>query len=155
MLFMGYHTITSESSNQVKLRKQAKKDGKYKKAKPEYYALIDNRIVIATKEVIGGKLRVSVGSYVDVEFKGGKKKLKKKKYIRKKGKNTVYKCIIGEVKGKGATDNLWGHNGGKNVVEIVYHDYTPQKGYAKNKNDPWGKGKVIKITKIGKKYKYK
>ena len=40
------------------------------------------------------------------------------------------------------------------VVEIIYHDYNPPKGYKKNKNNPWGKGKVTKIIKTGKKYKF-
>ncbi len=49
---------------------------------------------------------------------------------------------------------LGGHYGGQGVVEIIYHDYNPPKGYKKNKNNPWGKGKVTKIIKTGKKYKF-
>ena len=50
------------------------KDKKYKKKKPEYYAMIDNRILIATKANIGNKLKVSVGDYVNVKFKKSKAK---------------------------------------------------------------------------------
>ena len=39
-------------------------------------------------------------------------------------------------------------------MKIIYHDYNPPKGYKKNKNNPWGKGKVTKIIKTGKKYKF-
>ena len=58
-----------------------------------------------------------------------------------------------DIKGADA-DNSWGHYGGQGVVEIIYHDYNPSKGYKKNKNNPWGKGKVTKIIKTGKKYKF-
>ena len=137
MTYMGYHTITHKLSNQYKLREKAKEAKRYKKKKPEYYAMIDNRIVIATKEKIGGKLKVNIGTYVDVQFK------------TKAGKIKTYKCIIGEFKGDDAKSS-WGHDGGKSVVEIVYHDYKPPTGYNKNKNDPWGSGKVTKITIKGK-----
>ena len=105
---MGHHLIKAKSSDQYKLKARAKKDKKYKKKKPEYYAMIDNRILISTKA---------------------------------------------NIKGADA-DNSWGHYGGQGVVEIIYHDYNPPKGYKKNKNNPWGKGKVTKIIKTGKKYKF-
>lgn len=73
--YMGHHLIKAKSSDQYKLKARAKKDKKYKKKKPEYYAMIDNRILIATKANIGNKLKVSVGDYVNVKFK--KAKLKK------------------------------------------------------------------------------
>lgn len=107
--------------------------------------MIDDRIVIATKANIGNKLRVSIGDYVDVEFKKSK--------APKSKKTVTYKCIIGEFKGADA-NSPWGHNGGQGVVEVVYHNYNPPKEYNKNKNNPWGKGRVIKITKTGKRYKF-
>ena len=64
-----HHLIKAKSSDQYKLKARAKKDKKYKKKKPEYYAMIDNRILIATKANIGNKLKVSVGDYVNVKFK--------------------------------------------------------------------------------------
>ncbi len=140
--YMGHHLIKAKSSDQYKLKARAKKDKKYKKKKPEYYAMIDNRILIATKANIGNKLKVSVGDYVNVKFKKSKAK-----------KTVTYKCMIGDIKGADA-DNSWGHYGGQGVVEIIYHDYNPPKGYKKNKNNPWGKGKVTKIIKTGKKYKF-
>ena len=140
--YMGHHLIKAKSSDQYKLKARAKKDKKYKKKKPEYYAMIDNRILIATKANIGNKLKVSVGDYVNVKLKKSKAK-----------KTVTYKCMIGDIKGADA-DNSWGHYGGQGVVEIIYHDYNPPKGYKKNKNNPWGKGKVTKIIKTGKKYKF-
>lgn len=71
---MGHHLIKAKSSDQYKLKARAKKDKKYKKKKPEYYAMIDNRILIATKANIGNKLKVSVGDYVNVKFKKAKLK---------------------------------------------------------------------------------
>mgnify|MGYP005932995299 FL=1 len=119
--YMGHHLIKAKSSDQYKLKARAKKDKKYKKKKPEYYAMIDNRILIATKANIGNKLKVSVGDYVNVKFKKSKAK-----------KTVTYKCMIGDIKGADA-DNSWGHYGGQGVVEIIYHDYNPPKGYKKNK----------------------
>jgi len=140
MTYMGYHKITSTSSNQYKLKKKAEADGKYTIKKPEYYAQIDGRILIATKQNIGDKLRVEVGDYVDVYHSSN---------------TTAYKCIIGDIKGIDAK-SIWGHIHGSEVcvVEIIYHDYSPPNGYNPNKNNPWGKGKVTKITKVGEKYKY-
>jgi hypothetical protein len=138
ILFMGYHTDTDTSAPIVQLRNHARNNGRYAKKKPEYYAMIDNRIVIATMANIGGKLKVKISDYVDVTFKPTN------------GNAVVYKCIIGEVKKTTDTGaDAWGHSNGANVVEIVYHDYSPPSGYNANKNDPWGAGKVTKITKVG------
>ena len=95
-------------------------------------------MVIATKEVIGGILKIAIGDYVDVKFKTDT------------GKIYNFECIIGDVKGSDAT-NPWGHNDGRCVVEIVYHDYDPptELGYLTNDNDPWGKGRVLRITRVG------
>jgi len=49
-----------------------------------------------------------------------------------------------------------GHNDGQGVVEIIYHDYTPLSGYnvisTDKSNNPWGKGKVLRITVVGNYY---
>lgn len=130
------------------MKQQAMKDGKTKKNKKHNYTMIDKRIAIATKEKIGNKLKVSIGSYVNVEFKYTKKQKIESKKV-KKAETVVYKCIIVEFKGSDAT-NPWGHDDGKSVVEMVYYNKS-----SKCKNNPWGTGKVVKIKKIGKKYKYK
>lgn len=134
--YMGYHCITSTSSNQYKLKMHARNNGRYKISSPEYYAKIDNRIVIATKQNIGNKLSLSIGDYVEVEFKN------------EDGNISPYFCIIGDFKGSDA-NSIWGHYDGKGVVEVVYHDYDPPADYNANKNNPWGKGRVIKIRKTG------
>ena len=128
--------ITSTSSNQYKLREAAKSAGRYSIANPEYYAQIDGRIAIATKPNIGGQLALSIGDYVNVEFKPTN------------GATAIYKCFIGDFKGADAP-NPWGHYDGKGVVEIIYHDYSPSTGYNAPINNPWGAGRVISITKIG------
>lgn len=61
MSYMGYHKITDKSSPQFKLREDARKSNRYSIEKPEYYALVDDRIVIATKPNIGGNFEVSIG----------------------------------------------------------------------------------------------
>lgn len=134
--YMGYHLITSKSSNQYKLKAHANNSGKYSIANPQYYALINGRMVIATKENIGGQLQVAIGDYVDVRFK------------REDGVIITYMCIIGDIKGADAP-NIWGHDDGKSVVEMIYHDYSPPPGYNYPKNNPWGKGRVLRITKVG------
>ena len=150
LTYMYFTQIKYKDSPEYALKKQAKKDGKIKKDKKYNYTLIDGRIAIATKENIGGQLKVSIGSYVDVKFKYKKKqKLRNGKTV-KKGDTKIYKCIIVEIKGDDAT-NPWGHDGGKSVVEMVYYNKKPKKCI----NDPWGVGKVVSIKKIGKKYKYK
>lgn len=87
---MGWHMVTSKTSNQYKLREEAYKTSRYSIAKPEYYGMVDNRIVIATKPNIGGKLKFKIGDYIDVKFK------------ENGGKILIYKCIIGDVKGDDA-----------------------------------------------------
>ncbi|MCL2766966.1 MAG: hypothetical protein FWD21_04710, partial [Peptococcaceae bacterium] len=137
--YMGWHKITSKTSNQYKLREDARNNGRYEKSKPEYYGLIDGRISIATKSNIGNILKVVVGDYVDVTFKSSD------------GTEKVYACIIGDIKGADAP-NIWGHNDGRGVVEIIYHDYSPTGEYNKNANNPWGSGRVTRITKVGNYY---
>ena len=87
---------------------------------------------------MGGILKVAIGDYVDVKFKTDT------------GKIYNFECIIGDIKGSDAK-NPWGHNDGRCVVEIVYHDYNPptELGYLTNDNDPWGKGRVLRITRVG------
>ena len=80
---------------------------------------------------------MSIGDYLDVTFENID------------GSVSTYKCILGDVKGDDAP-NPWGHNDGKGVVEIIYNDYTPPEDYNSNKNNPWGKGRITSITKIGK-----
>ena len=133
---MGYHTITSTTSNQYKLKQHAKIRGNYSIAAPEYYALINGRMVIATKANIGGQLQVSIGDYVVVRFK------------TTSGLIRDYNCIIGDFKGDDAP-NIWGHDNGRRVVEMIYHDYNPPAGYNQPINNPWGSGRVIRITKVG------
>ena len=58
--YKGHHLIKAKISDKYKLTAREKKDNKYKKNKPEYYAMIDNRILIATKAYIGNKLIFSV-----------------------------------------------------------------------------------------------
>ena len=43
---------------------------------------------------------------------------------------------------------------GKRKLErqVIYHDYNPPTGYNKNINNPWGKGRVIRITIAGNYY---
>ena len=135
--YMGYHRITSPSSNQYRLKTHAKNNGRYSIANPQYFALIDNRIAIATKPCIGNVLNVAVGDYVIVDF------------LTSSGSLITYNCIIGDIKGADAP-NIWGHNDGKGVVEIIYHDYSPPAGYNSCINNPWGSGRVIRIAKVGK-----
>lgn len=134
--YMGYHLITSPSSNQYKLKRHAQNNGRYSYSYPEYFAQIDGRIVIATKPNIGNQLPLSIGDYVQVTFKTNSG------YIRN------YDCIIGDFKGADAP-NIWGHYDGQGVVEVVYHNYNPPSGYNANTNNPWGSGRVIRITKVG------
>ena len=134
--YMGYHLITSTSSDQYKLKMHAQNNDRYYYLYSEYFSMIDGRIVIATKPNIGNQLPVSIGDYVQVSFKTDTG------YIEN------YDCIIGDFKGADAT-NIWGHDDGKSVVEVVYHDYSPPEGYDSNRNNPWGNGRVIRITKVG------
>lgn len=140
--YMGYHLITAKSSNQYKLKQHSMNSGRYKYSNPEYYATIDGRMLIATKPNIGNKLSVSIGDYVDVSFKASS------------GDVFIKKCIIGDFKGSDAP-NPWGHYDGQGVVEMIYHNYSPPSGYTANKNNPWGSGRVTRITKVGSYGNYK
>jgi len=149
---MVYTDIKDSTSSQYKLREAARNanPSRYSYSTPEYYAMIDNRILIATKQNIGGTLLVAIGDYVNVEFQANS------------GKMATYKCIIGDFKGADAP-NSWGHNDGRSVVEVIYHSNNPPEGHNSNSksagnigggpandgNDPWGYGKVLKITKVG------
>lgn len=82
-------------------------------------------------------IRISIGDYVEVKFKTSS------------GDVHDYDCIIGDFKGADAP-NIWGYYDGQGVVEVVYHDYDPPEGYDENKNNPWGSGRVIRITKVGR-----
>ena len=142
--YMSYKMVTDTTSDECNLKTTAWDKGDYSVKKPEYYVKIKGRIVIATKANIGGKLKVPIGSYLNVVFK------------KQNGEKKKYKCIRGETKGADA-ENKWGHYGGKGVVEVVCHDYNPPKGYWPNKrlNNLWGKGRVVKIIRTGKKYPFK
>lgn len=91
----------------------------------ENCAIIDNRLLIATKQNVGGNFPLAIGDYVDVCFSDG----------------TVWNCIIGDFKGSDAP-NPWGHNNGQGVVEIIYWDYSHNSGNQYKKVD--------KLIKVGK-----
>lgn len=59
-----------------------------------------------------------------------------------------FDCIIGDFKGSDAP-NIWGHRDGRNVVEVIYHNYSAPDGYSPNKNNPWGSGRVVRVSKVG------
>ena len=134
--YMGYPAINDPSSDQYILREHARANNRYSIANPEYYAMIDNRMVIATKPNIGNLFPVALGDYLDVTFQ------------TKNGATTIYRCIAGEEKGSDAT-NPWGHDNGRCVVEMVYYDANPPEGYNARTNNPWGEGRVLRITKVG------
>lgn len=135
--YMGYHLTTDTTAPEYKLKQHAKANGRYAIANPMYYAVIDGRIVIATKANIGNIFPVQIGDYLNVTFQ------------KDSGEVSTYYCIMGETKEAGAEDNVWGHYGGQGVVEVVYHDYSPPSGYNANTNNPWDKGRVTRITKVG------
>lgn len=134
--YEGYHCITSKSSKQYQLREHARNNNRYSIAHTKYYAMIDGRIAIAVRPKIGGILECNVGDYLDVIFK------------KSSGEFALYKCIVGDRKGADA-GNDWGHDNGKTVVEVIYHDYDPPCCYEENKNNPWGSGRVVQIIKSG------
>jgi hypothetical protein len=136
---MSYEQITAKSTAQYKLKEDAKSSGRYSIKMLEYYSMIDERIVIATKRDIGGIFPVSIGDYADVLFQTNN------------GIQSTYKCIIGEYKGPDAL-NVWGHDNGQTVVEVIYHNYNPPSGYNKPKNNLWGAGRVLRITINGSYY---
>lgn len=115
------------SSPQGKLRKSAISSGRQRQGSIfglTNCAIIDNRLEIATTPNIGGQFPVTIGDYLDVEFANG----------------VVWNCILADIKGADA-GNVWGHNNGKSVVEIIYWDYTNNSGNQHLK--------VSKITKVG------
>jgi len=146
-------TDINQNSCQIKLRDDAAANGRYKISKPEYYGLIGDRISIAVKPNIGNQMQTEFGDYLDVVF------------LKTDGTEVIYKCIVGEWKGDDAV-SPWGHDGGKGVIEIIYHAQNPPLGYNRNPNahggfgggpdndgnNPWGKGRVVKITKKGNYY---
>ena len=136
--YEGYHLITSPTSNQYRLKQDAQSHNRYSISNPEYFAMIDDRILIATKQNIGNQLAVEVGDYVDVTF------------VSASGVSSEHRCIIGDIKSDGDAPNIWGHYNGQGVVEVIYHDYAPPAGYNANRNNPWGKGRVTRITKVGR-----
>lgn len=140
MLYMGWNTITNPESEVSKLIEDARSSNRYEIANPEYYGLIDGRITVATLRNIGNKLEVKTGDYVDVEFKN------------KDGEIIVYQCIIGDAKGPDVEGNIWGHKDGEDIVEIMYHDYTPPEGFNAPRNNPWGLGRIQSITVVGNYY---
>ena len=87
-------------------------------------AIIDNRLMIATKKNIGGDFPINMGDYLDVYFLDG----------------TIWNCIVMDAKGADAA-NPWGHNNGKSVVEIIYWDYKTNSGNQYKK--------IKKIVKVG------
>lgn len=132
--FMGYHLTTNTSAPETQLKLKARNEGRYE-ATSMYgmanCATIDGRLCIATVSNIGNKLPVAIGDYVDVSFSDG----------------TVWNCIIAETKSQTVTwydsnpANEWGHDNGKVVVEIVYHDYSQTRVNQYKK--------VTRITKVG------
>lgn len=91
-------------------------------------AIIDDRLEIATLQNIGGKLSISIGDYLDVEFDDG----------------TVWNCISADIKSTGDSNiTAWGHQHGNNIsiVEIIYWDYVTNSGNQSKK--------VKRITKVG------
>lgn len=132
--YMGYHLTTAAGAPETELKNKARNTGRYK-AQSMYgmnnCATIDNRLVIATVSNIGNEFPVSIGDYVDVVFDDG----------------SVWNCIIGETKSQVVTwydsspANIWGHDNGRVIVEIVYHDYS-QGCINQHK-------KVARIIKVG------
>ena len=74
-------------------------------------AIIDDRLLIATRPNIGNQFSVSIGDYLNVYFSDG----------------SMWKCILGDIKGADA-NHSWGHDNGKSVVEIIYWDYSFNSG---------------------------
>lgn len=119
----------ASSSPQGELRKDAIPSGRLRQGDIcglVNCAITDDRLMIAVRENIGGNFPVKVGDYLDVTFADG----------------TVWKCIVGDMKGAGV-DSVWGHQGGKAVVEIIYWDYTRTKESGNVTK------KITKISKVG------
>ena len=132
--YMGYHMVTNKAALAGQLKTEANNAGRYK-AQPLYdmenCATVDGRLGIATVPNIGGKLKTEIGDYLDVYFDDG----------------DVWKCIRLDAKCQTVTSydpnpaNEWGHQNGKVVVEVIYHDYS---GKCINHSK-----KVTKIVKVG------
>jgi len=138
--FMSYRN-NGVKSTQRKLIEHARSNGRLSfeavpGAQIDKLTKVDDRYVIATINPIGGILTVDIGDYLDVKFT-----------TTANGEQRIIKCILGEWKSindYGA--NIWGNDSGKGVIEVLY-DYAG--GFTDAKNDPWGKGKVDRITKVG------
>jgi len=82
------------------------------------YGMIENCYCVAVRPIVA-----SVGDFIDI-------------YVEKNGQQTgVMHCIVAEVKGEDA-NNLWGHNGGRCVIEFVND---AAKWYAKGDGRGYGK----------------
>ena len=139
--FMRWTDITNSDSPQNAPREDAIAKGIVSFSNPEYFSLIDGRILIATLENIGGDFNVQIGDYVDVTFQSSD------------GAITIYECIIGETKDKNNENtNSWGHEFGRYVVEILYYNRNIPEGYNKSINDPWRQGRVASIGQVGSFY---
>lgn len=117
----------AKSTLQGSIRKDAIESGRLKQGDIfglQNCAIIDNRLMIATKSNIGGNFPVTVGDYLDVEFSDG----------------SVWNCILMDIKGADAP-HAWGHNNGASVVEIIYWDYSYNSGNIYKK--------ITKIVKVG------
>lgn len=104
----GYGTTYTYNSwqligagNQKKLRDQAGM-----RFDEEGFGRINGRYAVATTPIFG-----NVGDYIDYY------------YIDKNGKEQVIPCIICDVKG-GDADNIYGHHGGRNVIEFYVNEET-------------------------------
>ena len=120
----------SPSSRQGQLRKDAIANNRLKPQNAfglTNVATIDDRMLIATKENIGNQFPVNVGDHVDVQFTDG----------------SVWNTMIGDIKGNDAP-HPWGHNNGKDSVEIIYWDYKNNSGNQRKK--------VNKLVKTGGTY---
>lgn len=137
--YMGQHMITNTSSTQYQILADAKSSGRYKRG--EIYginnmAIVDGRMGIALVENVGGQLGNKVGDYIDAYFADG----------------DVWKCIQLDAKHQGAPvsydpnpANMWGHQDGKVVLEIVSHNYSPPPTYNTQK-------KLTRLVLVGNYY---
>lgn len=138
--FMGWHKITSKTSQQYKMKADARGTGRAKDSTTyqdlNNVSLVDGRLLIATLTDIGGSggLHVEIGDHLNVYFSDG----------------SMWECIQGDVKrplASEGSDGVWGHNNGASVVEIIYTDYSGDTLSKGNK-----KKKVSKICKTGNNY---
>jgi hypothetical protein len=127
--YMGWQMITSQSSNQYKLRSDAGQN-----FDNNGFGKIGNRYVIATTSTFG-----NVGDYVKVKYADG----------------SELDAIIGDIKNQGDNGaNKWGHNNGESAVEFVVdkdswygkkdNSYLPHAGTditsIANEGNYWGTG---------------